>query len=321
MSANTTFPLRVRAITWEAEGILAFELVSPDAGAELPPFAAGAHLDLHLPDGHVRSYSLLNDASERHRYVVAVNKDPGSRGGSRWLHEGLRCGQVLPVGAPRNNFPLDEGEHPSVLFAGGIGITPMLSMARRLGALGRPWRLHYASRSRAHAAFVPELQALAAASGGELDLHFDDERGGVMNLPALVAGLPGNTHAYGCGPLPMLAAFEAATADWARERVHLEYFAAREAAATDGGFTVEAARSGRSVRVQPGQTILDALIAVGIEPMYSCREGVCGTCEVGVIAGQPDHRDLVLTEAERATGQRIMVCCSGSKSDTLVLDL
>jgi tetrachlorobenzoquinone reductase len=321
MSANTLLDLRVRALRWEAEGILSIELDAP-GDAPLPPFEAGAHIDLHLPDGGpVRSYSLLNDPSERHRYQVAVHRHPASRGGSRWLHESLRCGQRLAVGTPRNNFPLDESAALSVLFAGGIGITPLLGMVRRLGAIGRPWRLHYASRGRAHAAFVPELLALARSTGGELSLHFDDERGGPLDLPGLVAALPPTAHVYCCGPLPMLEAFEQATAAWAPERVHREYFTARESAATDGGFTVEAARSGRRVRVQPGQTILDALMGIGIEPMYSCREGICGTCEVGVIAGVPDPRDLVLTEAERAAGRRILVCCSGSKSDTLVLDL
>ena len=170
MTTSTFFQARVRALTWEADNVLGIELVPVDARvANWPAVVAGAHIDLHLPDSgdgaHIRSYSLLNAPGECHRYCIAVNKDAASRGGSRWLHEQLRCGQVLTIGAPRNNFPLDEDAVLSVFFAGGIGITPILSMIRRLNVLGRPWRLHYASRSRDHAAFLVDLQALSDAHG------------------------------------------------------------------------------------------------------------------------------------------------------------
>lgn len=316
-----TLRVRIRAITWEADGILGFELVPAERGKRLPPVEAGAHIDLHLPNGMVRSYSLLNTPGERHRYAIGVNRDAKSRGGSRCVHEQLKAGDVLSISAPRNLFPLDEGEHSSVLIAGGIGITPLLGMARRLTALGRPWVLHQAARSRATLAFADELAALAAESRGTVHTHLDDEAGRVMDVPAIIAALPAGAHVYACGPQPMLAAYEAATADLPRERVHLERFAASEAPATAGGFVVKLHRSGRRIPVAQGQTILAALEAAGLNPLYSCGQGICGTCEVPVVSGTPDHRDLVQSDAEKATNRHIMICCSGSLTPELELDL
>jgi vanillate O-demethylase ferredoxin subunit len=322
MNASETIQVRVKAVTWEAEGVLAFELVPLPPRKELPPFTAGAHVDLHLPNGLIRSYSLLNAQDERLRYVIGVNRDAQSRGGSRYLHESLRAGDTLAIGAPRNNFALDETAHLSVLIAGGIGITPLMAMARRLRSLGRPWRLHYAARTRAQAAFVDELQALRDREGADVHFTFDREPGArMMDIPALIAALPDGAHVYCCGPLPMLDAFEQATRALPRERVHAEYFAARDAAANEGGFSVRLARSGRTIAIAPGHTILDALIEHGVDVPYSCRDGVCGTCETRVVDGQCDHRDLVLSSAEKAANDRMMVCCSGAKSATLVLDL
>lgn len=322
MSTPTLLQLRVRALTWEAETVLGVELVPLAPDTLLPPVEAGAHVDLHLPGNLQRSYSLLNTPGERRRYCIAVNKDAASRGGSRWVHESLRPGAVLTVSAPRNNFPLDEGAPQSVFIAGGIGITPMLSMIRRLNTLGRPWWLHYAARTRAHAAFADTLRELAAHGPGHVEFRFDQEPGGrMLDLAAVVRALPEGAHVYCCGPVGMLDTFETVTAALPRERVHVEYFAAKEAASTAGGFVVKLHRSGRSIDVKPGQTILDSLIAAGVEPPWSCREGVCGTCETRVLDGTPDHRDLVLGAAEHAKNDRMMVCCSGSKSATLVLDL
>jgi vanillate O-demethylase ferredoxin subunit len=319
---NPTLDLRVCAITWEADGILGFELAPTTPNTLLPAFDAGAHLDLHLGNGLVRSYSLLNAPGERHRWCFAVNRDAASRGGSRFMHESVRPGQIVKVGLPRNNFPLVEDAAESVFIAGGIGITPILGMVRRLTALGRRWRLHYAARTRATAAFVPVLSALAEQTGAELDICYDHESGAQpLDLGTIVATLPKDAHVYCCGPLGMLAAFEAATVAVPRERVHVEYFAAKDAPATGSGFEVKLARSGRTVAVAAGQSILDALIAIGIEPPNSCREGVCGTCETRVLGGTPDHRDLVLSEAEKAAGDRMMICCSGAKTPSLELDL
>ncbi len=315
--------LRVRAITWEAEGILGFELVPLVAGALLPHFDAGSHIDIHLPGSAlVRSYSLLNTPGEQQRYCIAVNRDAASRGGSKAMHEAIRPGQVLSVSAPRNNFALNETAAGTVLIAGGIGVTPILSMARRLSVLGKPWRLHYAARTAAQAAFVPELRQLAADSGAACEIVFDREPGGrMLDLGAIAASLGAAEHVYCCGPLPMLEAFEKATATLPRERVHVEYFAAKEAAATAGGYVIKLAKAGRQLQVQAGQSILDCLNAAGMDPPYSCREGICGTCEVVVLDGVPDHRDLVLSDAERAANNRIMICCSGAKTASLTLDL
>jgi vanillate O-demethylase ferredoxin subunit len=322
MSTQETLQVRVRAVTFEAEGILGFELVPMPPLKELPPFTAGAHIDLHLPNGLLRSYSLLNAQHERHRYLIGVNKDAQSRGGSRYLHEVLRAGDTLAISAPRNNFLLDEAASLNVFIAGGIGITPLMSMIARSQALGTPWKLHYAARTRRNAAFLETLHGYHNDPNVELSLNFDQEPGGrMLDLSAIVQALPPGAHVYCCGPLPMLAAYEQATAGLPPECVHMEYFAAKEAAATDGGFVVELARSAKTVQVRAGQTILDSLMAEGVEPPYSCQEGICGTCEVRVIAGIPDHRDLVLSSAEKAANDRIMVCCSGSRTPKLVLDL
>jgi ferredoxin-NADP reductase len=322
MNTQETLQVRVRGVTYEAEGILGFELVPMPPLKELPPFTAGAHIDLNLPNGLLRSYSLLNAPSERHRYLIGVNKDAQSRGGSRYLHEVLRSGDTLAISAPRNNFLLDETAPLNVFIAGGIGITPIMSMIARSQALGIPWKLHYAARARRAAAFLDTLHGYHNDPNVELSFNFDQESGGrMLDLPAIVQALPAGAHVYCCGPLAMLAAYEQATAGLPPERVHMEYFAAKEAAATDGGFIVELARSGKTVQVGAGKTILDSLMDAGVDAPYSCQEGICGTCEVRVLAGIPDHRDLVLSNAEKAANDRIMVCCSGSKTPKLVLDL
>lgn len=322
MNHAETVQVRVKSITWEADGILSFDLRPMPPRRELPPFTAGAHVDVHLANGLIRSYSLLNAQDERHRYVIGVNRDAASRGGSRFLHESVKAGDALTLAVPRNNFALDEQAPLSVFIAGGIGITPLSSMIARLQALGRPWRLHYAARTRQNAAFVDALQALRDRGGGEVHFSFDREPGGrMLDIPGIVAALPSGAHVYCCGPLPMLDAFESATRHLPAERVHVEYFAAREAAANAGGYTVELARSRRTIAIQPGHTILDSLEEAGVDAAYSCREGVCGTCEVRVIDGIPDHRDLVLSSADKACNDRMMICCSGAKSPRLVIDL
>jgi tetrachlorobenzoquinone reductase len=322
VTATSTLQVRVRATTYEARSILGFELVPLDPAIPLPVFTAGAHIDLHLPGGLLRSYSLLNDPQETHRYRIGVNLDAHSRGGSRHMHEQLRTGAVLTISAPRNLFAMDESSPFNVFIAGGIGITPMLSMIARSQALGTPWRLHYAARTREHAGFLDLLATYQGQSGADVQLNFDQESGGrMLDLNAVVAAMPAGAHVYACGPAPMLKAYEQATASLPPERVHREYFAASEAAATEGSYTVTLARSQRTLQISPGQTLLDGLIAIGAEPTFSCQQGICGTCEVKVLEGTPDHRDMVLTEAEQAANDRMMVCCSGAKSARLVLDL
>jgi vanillate O-demethylase ferredoxin subunit len=320
-ASDGTISVRVKRITYEAESINSYELVAL-AGADLAAFTAGSHIDLHLSNGMIRSYSLVNDPSERHRYVIAVNKDAASRGGSSFVHETLRAGHAVTISHPRNNFTLHENAGHSILIAGGIGITPLLSMIRRLETLGRSWELFYAARTRLAAAFLDELNGLRPQQGANLHLNFDQEPSGRMfDLSDIVGNARPDAHLYCCGPVPMLEAFEAATRDRPADHVHVEYFKAREKPAVEGGFEVRLAQSKRTIQVEAGKTILTALLDAGIAVNYACTEGVCGTCETRVIEGVPDHRDLFLSREEQATNKTMMICCSGSKSGTLVLDL
>jgi len=312
--------VQLRAIRYEAENVSSFEL-TPVEMRELPPFTAGSHIDIHLRAGLVRSYSLCNSQDERHRYVIGVNRDRNSRGGSRHMHEQLQVGQMLSISVPRNNFALKEDAPHTVLVAGGIGITPMLAMVRRLQALGRSWELYFAARNHSGAGFIDELKALKARSPqGRLHLHFDDTATKLLDLVKIVADAPPDTHFYCCGPLPMLAAYESATAGLPPGQMHVEYFTAKEAPTTAGGFKVECAKSGITLQVPEGKTILDALLEAGVDVPYSCMQGVCATCETRVLGGIPDHRDLVLSKEEQAANAVMMVCCSRSKTPTLVLD-
>lgn len=310
---------KVRTLRHEAEGILSVELV-PAEGAFFPPFTPGAHIDMHLPNGITRSYSLLNSPDESGRYVIGVLADSKSRGGSRYVHEQLRCGSTLSIGKPRNNFALDEDAPSTVLIAGGIGVTPMLCMYRRLRERGLPVRFVYCSRSRTQAAFLEELDAL----GGDVQLHFDNEHDGrPFDLVTFLAQQDKSTHAYCCGPNAMLGAFEAACVAVGLDNVHIERFAAGVpvTVSQQTGYTVELARSGRTLSVPVGKALLDVLLEANVDVEYSCREGLCGACETRVLGGCPEHRDSVLTQSERAAGNAMMICVSGAKSATLVLDL
>ncbi|KRB87448.1 PDR/VanB family oxidoreductase [Noviherbaspirillum sp. Root189] len=317
---DTKTPLRVQRIHDAALGVKLFDLVHVDECA-LTPFEAGAHIELQLPNHVLRSYSLLNAPGEQHRYQIAVHNSPDSKGGSRYMHESLQEGDVLLSSLPRNNFLLDESAEYSCLIAGGIGITPLLSMARRLNALGQRWELHYCARTGAHAAFADEVRALAAASGNAAYFYFDQEPGGqALDLAGLCRRVPGNAHLYCCGPKGMLDAFEQAT-EHCRDRAHVEYFTAKSEAALDGGFTVELARSGTTLHVPAGRSILDVVFDAGVSVPSSCREGICGTCETRILAGEADHRDALLSDAEKLANKSMMICCSGAKSKVLVLDL
>jgi tetrachlorobenzoquinone reductase len=323
MSANESIEVLVKAVTNEAQGINAWEFQSV-SGQELPPFTAGAHIDLQLSNGMVRSYSLCNSQDDRHRYVVAINKDPASRGGSKFIHETLRPGDRLKITPPRNNFPLVEDAKHVVFIAGGIGITPMFGMIQRLEKLGRSWEIFYSARVQEMCAFKSALEELEAKKAGRVHLNFDQAPGGKMlDLNALISRLPADAHYYCCGPNPMLKAFEGACAAAGRPQVqvHVEYFTAKEEASVEGGFTVVLQRSGKSFEIPPGKTILDTLLDNKIDVPFSCMQGVCGTCEIKVLEGIPDHRDSVLTPDEQASNKTTMICCSGSKSPKLVLDL
>lgn len=315
-SDNATLELRVQSIAYAARDIHLVELVSLD-GSPLPSVAPGAHIDLHLDAGLTRSYSLVNSGAQPQRYVVGVKLDAASRGGSRYVHEKLRVGGRLKVSAPRNHFPLKEDARHTVLIAGGIGITPIWCMAQQLEAAGASWEIWYSARTRADAAFLEQLAAL----GDKVHLHFDDEAGHVLDLQRIVDGAAEDAHLYCCGPAPMLDAYELAAAQRNPETVHLERFAAKEAAALDGGFVVSLARSGKEIAVPEGSSILKALLDNGVAIDFSCQEGICGCCEVAVLEGEVDHRDAILSDSEKAQSKTMMVCCSGAKSQRLVLDI
>jgi tetrachlorobenzoquinone reductase len=308
--------VRLMSIRFGARDTNLYEFCE-SSGARLPAASAGSHVDLYLPDGLVRQYSLIEPCEAPTHYLIGVKKDAQSRGGSRFLHDAARVGDRFRISRPRNNFPLVEDAPHVLLIAGGIGITPIRCMWQRLKSLARSAELVYACRSRADAVFLSELEGEGAVA-----LHFDDEHAGsVLDVGALLAKMPNGTHAFCCGPTPMLKAFEGAAASWPPERVHVEYFTPQAEAAKEGGFTAVLARSGKEVVIAPGETILAALVQAGIDAPYSCEEGVCGACMTTVIEGLPDHRDSVLTAEERTKNTKIMICCSGSKTDRLVLDL
>jgi len=314
------YDVRVTSISFEAEGIHSFEL-KPLHGGLLPFFSAGAHIELHLSNGMQRSYSLVNDPSERHRYVIAISRDANIRGGSRYIHDRLQVGQTIRISPPRNNFELHEDANSTILISGGIGITPMLSMIERLEHLQRPWRLYYCARSKKNAAFLEHLVARGFLDAGKLFIHLDDEAGRIIDLDELLARAPADAHLYCCGPTPMLDGFLKAASARPADHVHVEYFTAKEAPAVEGGFRVMLQKSGLELVVASGQTILQTILDAGVDVSYSCMEGVCGACETPVIDGIPDHRDVVLTEEERRANRTMMICCSGCKSERLVLDV
>lgn len=311
--------VRLESIRYATRDILVYEFVRPEGGA-LPAAEPGAHVDIHLANGITRSYSLLHAHAAPERYLVGVKRDPNSRGGSRYMHEQLRVGTLVELSGPRNHFPLEEQAAHSVLIAGGIGITPILCMAERLAAQGASFELWYASRTRADLAFLPDL----ARFGERVRLHVDDEAGAVLDMAAIVAAAPPDAHFYCCGPAPMLAGYEAAAAAAARapETVHLERFGASQPVATGGdGFCIALARSGIELQVPSDATVLQVLTENGIAIDSSCEAGICGCCEVAVLEGEVDHRDEVLTAAQRAGNKSMMVCCSRARGARLVLDL
>ncbi|MEZ5660675.1 MAG: PDR/VanB family oxidoreductase [Burkholderiaceae bacterium] len=310
--------MRLRTIQYAAEGTQLFEFVSVDGGP-MPSFSPGAHIDLHLPGAGIRQYSIASSPGALASYWVGVKHERNGRGGSAWLFEHARVGQRFEISAPRNHFPLHEDASPAWLIAGGIGITPIRCMAEALAASGRAWRLLYSVRQRAQAAFADEL---LAAHGAHVQIHVDELAGGQpVNLAAYIAQAPLDAHLYCCGPAPMLDAFEVACAERDPARVHLERFAPVAEVATEGGFTVELARARRTLNIPPGKTIAEVLIENGIDVSISCSQGICGTCETRVLAGVPDHRDSLLSESEKAANDVMMICCSGCRSGSLVLDL
>lgn len=317
--ASARIRLRLASKADCAEGIAAFEFVDP-LGGDLPAFTAGSHLDVHLPNGLVRQYSLRNAPSDCHRYCLGVLREQNGRGGSAAMHA-LEPGASLEASRPRNNFVLDEAAPFSLLLAGGIGVTPLLSMAYRLAALGNDFAFHYAARSAERMAFRDEIEGSAFSRNARF--HLDDGAiGQRLDLDAVASLWRPGARLYVCGPAGfMQAVIAAASRCWPEDAIRREYFSAAPISPrdADGPFRVRLAQSGLTVDVPAGCSIVEALSGVGIEIPTSCEQGICGTCVTKVMAGTPDHRDMVLTERERA--DCMTPCCSRALTDELVLDL
>ncbi len=300
-----------------AKGIHRFELRHP-GGGELPGFTAGAHLTVRSPNGSLRKYSLCNDPAERDRYVIAVKRDPAGRGGSVDLVDNTRAGDTVQVSAPHNAFELAEKAASFILIAGGIGITPIMAMARQLNGQGRRYKLYYLTRSRETTAFGGELAG--PEFQGKAFIHHDNgESAQAFDLWPILEK-PTSAHVYCCGPRPLLEAVRDMTGHWSPASIHFESFMDAGAAAKpeDRAFTVVLAKSGARIEVPPGMSILEAMRDAGHEAPSSCESGTCGTCRTRLVAGEADHRDLVLMDDEKA-GQ-IMICVSRALTPEIAIE-
>ncbi len=321
MVAHTPIDLLVRTIRLEAQRILSFELVHP-SGEDLPPVEAGAHVDVHLPGGLVRSYSLAGDPDDRKRWQLGVLREADGTGGSRAMHERVRVGASLRIDSPRNAFPLAANADHSILLAGGIGITPIKAMSHALIRSNASFELHYCARGQANVAFVDELKSLVPAD--RLHFHFDGgdpERG--LDIAGLLSEPAPGTHVYYCGPPGFMAACEQASAHWPSDNVHREYFKApaqdSDVAANDGSFTLHLVKSGQTITVEPDQSIVRAIELNGGRVPTSCLSGLCGTCKVNYLDGEVEHRDYILSDDEKQVC--LTTCVSRAKGAFLSLDL
>lgn len=322
---NDTFDLVVRGLRQESTSVMSLELALPD-GSALPEWQPGAHLDVVLPSGLVRQYSLCSDPGDLQKYRLAVLRETDGRGGSEELHSETRLGTKLTARGPRNHFSMEDGAAHYLLVAGGIGITPILAMAKQLIAAGKSTRLIYCGSSRQTMAFIDELQEIM---GDSLALYPRDERGRA-DLLAEIKKAPAGTAVYACGPERLLADLERITLDTlGANAFHAELFGAAtppastgDAAETaaDAPFEIELRQSGCTLTVPPEKSILDVVLEVNPSFMSSCEEGFCGTCETKVLEGEVEHRDTILSEKERARNDTMFICVSRSKCPKLVLD-
>ena len=316
--------VRVARKTAEALDIATFELVRADGDDKpLPAFSAGSHIDVHLPNGLTRQYSLCNEPTESHRYLIGVLRDAASRGGSQAMHEQVKVGDVLRIGTPKNHFPLAHEATRSVLVAGGIGVTPILCMAERLAMTQAPFEMHYCTRSPERTAFRERIAASAFAD--RVQFHFDDgDAEQKFDAARLLSPVPAGAHLYVCGPKGFMDWLlgAARAAGWPEAQLHYEFFGAEVAKSDDDtGFEIRLASSGKVIAVGKEQTVVEALAAAGVEVATSCEQGVCGTCLTRVLEGEPDHKDMYLTPEEQAANDQFTPCVSRSKSQLLVLDL
>lgn len=305
-----------------AADIVQFDLVDPH-GRELPPFTAGAHIDVLASAEHLRQYSLCNPPDERHRYRIAVLREPNSRGGSVAMHNQVQEGDLLQISAPRNHFALNQDARRTLLFAGGIGITPILAMAEALHQRGSDFELHYSASTPGNAAFVEYLEAAAFAD--RVTFHFTKtETGKRIDLAAQAAKPETDVHVYVCGP----ESFNDAVMDtykaagWPGHQLHTEYFVGADVDTSgDGSFEVQLARTGARFMIPADKTVAEVLIDHDIDLLTSCEQGICGTCITRVLEGIPEHRDRYMTDEEHAANDQFTPCCSRSRSTRLVLDL
>lgn len=300
-----------------AEGVVMLEVGHRDR-RRLPDWTPGSHIDLILPDGAVRQYSLCGDRWDPYRYRVAVLREPAGRGGSAYIHDRLRPGDPVGIGGPRNHFALAPANR-YLFVAGGIGITPILPMLTQAELLGIDWQLLYGGRTRASMAFAEEL---VERHGDRVRLHPEDEAG-LLPLDDFLGNPATGTKVYCCGPTGLLTALDAATSAWPPGTVRTERFVADELSVPvrREPFEVELAQSGKVLTVEPDMTVLEAVRAVGVNIVSSCEQGICGTCEVDVLAGEPDHRDALLDDDERHGGHSMFICVSRSCGPRLTLDL
>jgi len=324
MSNESSGRLRVRvaARREEATDIVSFELVS-STGDPLPPFSAGAHIDIHLREGLVRQYSLCNDPAQTHRYLIAVLKEPSSRGGSRAMHEDVEVGDVLNISEPRNHFEIASGATRHLLLAGGIGVTPILCMAEKLTACEADFEMHFCTRSAGRTAFRERIAESRFASSVQFH-HDDGPLEQKFDMQARLAQPEAGEHLYVCGPKGFMDAVlsSARARGWSESQLHYEFFAADVAQMeTNESFEVELAQSGRVIVVRKDQTALQALLDAGVDIESSCEQGVCGTCVTRVLDGIPDHKDQYFTPAEQAANDQFTPCCSRARTPRLVLDL
>ncbi|MFK0119855.1 PDR/VanB family oxidoreductase [Streptomyces sp. NPDC090994] len=313
----STATLEVRGKDAVADGVVSLVLARPDGG-RLPDWTPGSHIDLVLPEGITRQYSLCGDRWDPYTYRIAVLREPGGRGGSAYVHDRLAPGDLVDVGGPRGNFPLVPADR-YVFVAGGIGITPLLPMIHQAELMGVAWQLLYGGRTRASMAFREEL---ARTYGDRVHIVPQDECG-LLDLASWLSVPDAGTKVYCCGPAPLLAAVERACSAWPAHSLRTERFAAAEqpAPARTAPFQVELRRTGTTVTVTPDLSVLQAARRAGADILSSCEQGTCGTCLTPVLEGVPDHRDTLLADHERAANDRMFPCVSRSRGDRLVLDL
>ncbi|WOE32571.1 MULTISPECIES: PDR/VanB family oxidoreductase [unclassified Acinetobacter] len=319
---SLSIELVVTDIQAEAKDIILLELQHPQRQS-LPAFTAGSHIEVYLVNGLIRHYSLLNSPTETHRYVIAVALAPQGRGGSQSIHHDLSVGDLVHVSHPRNHFRLHDADQ-YCFIAGGIGITPILSMIQHCITYQKKWRLFYTVRHKQRAAFYEQLQQWQNAN---IHFHFNDEHHGQhLEITNIVDSLSATEQIYCCGPTALMQSVQDASAHLSSHRVHFEWFNPVVSLTTDHdiqqeSFTVQLKNSGQNIQVLADQSILEALEQHGFELPFSCRAGICRTCETTVCSGIPEHRDMILTEEEKAANTSMLICVSRAKSAVIELNL